>query len=107
MSKCVEINGENFESEVMQSSTPVFLDFWAAWCGPCRMVGPIVEQLAEEYDGQLKVGKINVDEETDLATRHNIVSIPALVVYDKGEIVNQTVGALPKPNMEALFKELL
>ena len=107
MSKCIEITGENFESEVIQSSTPVFLDFWAAWCGPCRMVGPIVEQLADEYDGKLKVGKINVDEETDLATRHSIVSIPALVVYNKGEIVNQTVGALPKPNMEALFKELL
>ena len=107
MSKCVEITGENFESEVIQSSTPVFLDFWAAWCGPCRMIGPIVEQLAEEYEGQLKVGKINVDEEGDLATRHNIVSIPALIVYHQGEIVNQTVGALPKPNMEALFKELL
>jgi len=89
MSKCIEITGENFESEVIQSSTPVFLDFWAAWCGPCRMVGPIVEQLADEYDGKLKVGKINVDEETDLATRHSIVSIPALVYTTKAKLLTR------------------
>ena len=107
MSGHVAITGANFESEVIQSPVPVLLDFWAPWCGPCRMIGPIVEQLAEEYGDRINVGKVNVDEETDIASRHGIVSIPTLVVYKDGKIVNQAVGAIPKQNIEALFKDLV
>ena len=104
MSKCIAITNANFDTEVLQSPVPILLDFWAPWCGPCKMVGPFIEQLAEEYSNRLKVGKVNVDDEADLANRHGIVSIPMFVVYKDGKIVNQTVGALPKQNIEALFK---
>ena len=107
MSEHIVVTGANFETEVLRSQVPVLLDFWASWCGPCRMIGPFVEQLAAEYSGRLKVGKVNVDEEGDLASRHGVVSIPTLVVYKNGEIANQAVGAFPKQNIEALFKNLI
>ena len=107
MSEYITVNDTNFEAEVLKSAVPVLLDFWAPWCGPCRMVGPIIEQLAEEYSGRLKVGKVNVDEEADLAGRHGVVSIPTLIVYKDGNITNQAAGALPQQNIEALFKDFL
>ena len=107
MGENIVITKANFEAEVLKSSVPVLLDFWAAWCGPCRMVSPVIEQLAVEYSGRLKVGKINVDEEADLASRHGIVSIPTLIVYKDGQIAKQAVGAVPKQNIEALFKDLI
>jgi thioredoxin 1 len=107
VSEHVVVTGANFEAEVLQSNVPVLLDFWASWCGPCRMIGPFIEELAAEYSGRLKVGKVNVDEEGDLASRHGVVSIPTLVVYKNGEIANQAVGAFPKQNIEALFKDLI
>ena len=103
----IDITGENFETEVINSPVPVLLDFWAPWCGPCKMIGPVVGQLAEEYTGRIKVGKANIDDQPDLASRHGVVSIPTLIVYKDGKIVNKAVGAIPKPNIEALFKDLL
>ena len=107
MSEHIVVTGANFETEVLQSPVPVLLDFWAPWCMPCRMIGPFIEQIAGEYSGRLKVGKVNVDEEPDLAGRHNIMTIPTLAVYKNGIIANQTAGAIPKRNIEALFKDLL
>ena len=107
MSAYITLTGDTFDSEVLQSQIPVLIDFWAPWCGPCKMVGPLIEQLAEEYSGRAKICKANVDEEEDLASRHGVVSIPTLVVYKDGKIVNQAPGALPKQQIEALFKDLV
>ncbi|MDR1024215.1 MAG: thioredoxin [Treponema sp.] len=101
------ITSENFEEEVLKSPVPVLLDFWAEWCGPCRMIGPFIEQIGAEYDGRLKIGKINVDEQADLAARHSIVSIPTLVLYKNGSLVQRQVGATPKLQIESMIKEFL
>ena len=100
----VTITRENFEAEVLNSSVPVLLDFWATWCGPCMMIAPTLAQIAEENEGKLKVGKINVDEQMELAMQFGVTSIPMLVVMEGGRIVNKAVGAMPKARIEALFK---
>ena len=101
------ITTDNFESEVLKSQVPVLLDFWAPWCGPCKMIGPIIDQIAAEYSGRVKVGKINVDENGDIAQQHGIVSIPTLVVYKDAAIAAQKNGAAPKHDIEAMFKNLI
>jgi len=103
----VEITTDNFQSEVLESPVPVLIDFWASWCGPCKMIGPLIDQLADEYKGRLKVGKVNVDEAGALAEQHGIVSIPTLIVYKDGALAGQKTGAAPKHDIEALFKNLL
>ena len=91
----VTITKENFQKEVVESEKRVLLDFWASWCGPCRMLSPIVDEIAEERT-DIKVGKVNVDEQQELAATFNVMSIPMLIVLDKGQVVNQSVGVRPK-----------
>ncbi|NLG03640.1 MAG: thioredoxin [Clostridia bacterium] len=100
----LKITRENFENEVMKSNIPVLIDFWAPWCGPCRMMGPIIEQLAEEYEGKVKVGKVNVDEESELSQAFGVMSIPTIVLVKDGKIVKQAVGARPKAEVEAMLQ---
>jgi len=103
----IVITVDNFQSEVLQSPVPVLLDFWAPWCGPCKMIKPVIGQIAEEYAGRVKVGEINVDEEGPLAQQHGISSIPTLIVYNGGEMAAQKSGAAPKNDIVSLFKDLL
>jgi thioredoxin 1 len=98
---------ENFEAEVMNSEVPVLIDFYADWCGPCKMMGPVVEQLAEEYAGQIKVGKVNVDNEPDLAAKYGVMSIPFFAFIKKGELVDSELGAVPKDRLESKIKDML
>jgi len=102
-----EITLDNFAEEVLESDVPVLLDFWAGWCAPCKMVSPVVEEIAEEYESKLKVGKVDVDGQQDLAQRFNITGIPALIVMNKGEAVASQTGAVPRPTIENLFKDLI
>ena len=99
----ITITKENFDSEVLKSDVPVLLDFWAPWCGPCRMIAPALSQIAEEYAGSVKVGKINVDDEMELAMRFGVTSIPMLVVMKDGKPVNQAVGARPKAQILSML----
>ena len=94
--KPVELTDSSFETEVLKSTIPVLIDFWAIWCGPCRMVSPIVEELAGEYTGKLKVGKVDVDSNTATAMQYGIRSIPTLLLFKEGQVVEQIVGAVPK-----------
>ncbi len=107
MSAGITVTSTNFEAEVLKSTVPVLVDFWAEWCMPCKMIGPLVDQLASDYSGRMKVVKVNVDQESELAGQHNIVSIPTLLVYKDGKVVRQKVGAVPKHELENLIKDLV
>ena len=95
---------QNFDAEVLQAELPVLIDFWAPWCGPCRMLAPVVAQIAEEYAGKAKVCKVNVDEAPELARRFGIMSIPTVLVFKGGQLTEKLVGLRPKAELEALLK---
>ena len=103
MSEIIEFNETNFENEVKKSDIPVMIDFWAAWCGPCRMIAPFVEEASKTYDGKLKVGKIDVDNNQKIASEFAIMSIPAVLFFKNGQVVDQVIGAVPK---KALFDKI-
>lgn len=107
MAKPVEITDSNFEAEVIGSDTPVLIDFWAEWCGPCKMIAPIVEEIAGEYEGKLKVGKLDVDSNQQVAMRFGIRGIPTLLIFKGGQVVDQIVGAVPKPQLSARLEKVL
>ncbi len=102
-----QVNNSTWEKEVVQSQLPVFVDFWAEWCGPCRMVGPIVEQLAQSLKGKVKVSKLNVDQNQDIAEKYNIQSIPSLVLFKKGNEIARIVGFSPKEKYEKFVNNAL
>ncbi|MDR2398941.1 MAG: thioredoxin [Endomicrobium sp.] len=103
----IEINGSNFEQEVLSSDRPVLVDFWAPWCGPCKMLSPVIEEIASEYNGKAKVCKVNTDENMELSTKFQIVSIPCLILFKNGEVFQRVVGFRPKGDIEKLIDSAL
>ena len=101
------LDEKNFDREVLNSELPVMVDFWAIWCGPCKVLSPIVEELAKDYAGKIKVGKVNVDENNNLAMKYNVMSIPTLKFFKGGKLVGELIGAAPKATVEAQLKALL
>ncbi len=99
MSKPVDVTDSTFDDEVINADTPVLVDFWAAWCGPCRVVGPILEEIASEKDGKLKIAKVNIDENNQMAAQLGISSIPTMILYKNGQPVEKIIGAYPKPRI--------
>jgi thioredoxin 1 len=102
-----EFTSANFDADVIKSNTPVLVDFWAEWCGPCRAIGPIVEEVASEYDGRVTVGKLNVDHENEMAMQFGVRSIPALLIFNQGTVVNQIVGAVPKSKITEILDSVI
>lgn len=103
----IQVNNNNYNQEIVNSSEPVLVDFWAPWCGPCRAVAPILEQLADKYEGKLKIGKVNVDEESVLASKFRVMSIPTLILFKKGEVVGQMVGLRSVQDLENLIAKAI
>ena len=99
----IQITSQNFEEEVIRSEIPVLVDFWATWCGPCRMLGPIIAEIAEESEGKIKVGKVNVDEEGELAAKFGIMSIPTVMVFKNGKVSATSIGYKPKEAILSLI----
>ena len=103
----VNVNDDSFDQDVVNSDTPVLIDYWAEWCGPCKMIAPIVEEIAGDYAGKVKVGKVNVDFNNQVAMQYGIRGIPALLVFKGGAVANQIVGAVPKNNITQILDEVI
>jgi len=102
-----EFTDNNFDSDVINSDVPVLIDFWAVWCGPCKAIAPVIEEVANEFEGKVKVGKVDVDQNQDTAMKYGVRSIPTLLVIKDGEVVNQIVGAVPKSNITDILNEVV
>jgi len=102
-----EFTDQNFESDVQESDIPVLIDFWAVWCGPCKAIAPVIEEVADEYKGKIKVGKVDVDKNQNTAMKYGVRSIPTLLLMKDGKVVNQLVGAVPKSNITDVLEDLL
>ena len=105
--KVIEITEDIFETEVLNSKTPVFVDFWASWCGPCRMIAPIINQLADEFDGKAKITKVNVDDQPNLAKKYDIMTIPTVLIFKNGKILETSVGVKSKSEFEDMLNNLM
>ncbi|MBR1798025.1 MAG: thioredoxin [Clostridiales bacterium] len=103
----IAVNEDNFKSEVLESETPVLVDFWAPWCGPCKMLGPLVDKISEEYEGKLKFCKCNVDDSTDIAASYGVSSIPALKIFKGGEVTSESLGFRPLPELKKFVDQAL
>lgn len=103
----IKLTKDNFDSEVINSNIPVLVDFWAAWCGPCRMIAPVIERIAEKFDGRIKVGKVNVDEEPEISLEYNIASIPTVMIFKNGEEVSKSIGYSDEAEIEQLILEAI
>jgi thioredoxin 1 len=107
MADLLQVTDDNFDAEIVNSDLPVMVDFWAEWCGPCRMVAPVVEELAKEYEGKIKVAKMDVDKNRQTPAKFGIRNIPTLILFKGGEVANTIIGAQPKSSIEAELKKLL
>lgn len=107
MAEEVTVTRGNFDSEVIKSAVPVVADFWAEWCGPCKMIAPVLKDLARDYKDKIKIAKIDVHAEGELAQQFNIVSIPTILVFSKGQVVKQQIGAVPRQALEKMIKEVI
>ncbi len=107
MAEAINVGEQTFDKVVLQSTVPVLVDFWAAWCGPCRMVAPVLDEIANEHEGNIIIAKVNVDQEPELAARYRITSIPAMKVFKNGEEVRELIGAMPKQMIEKELEGIL
>ena len=103
----IEVSDDNFQAEVLESEVPVLVDFWAPWCGPCRMVAPVVEEIASERAGELKVAKLNIDDNQQTAINYDVMSIPTLILFNHGQVAKKVIGAYPKRKLEAELQPAL